>query len=256
MDAPRASRSSSLAGRTPSSPRWRPAAAPGPRCWTRSASAPRRRHRRHRLPAPRRHQPAAVRRTLAVRRPRRPQRHGRRLRRHPPGVPAGRPARGGPGPHPLRPSPLPAPTTAAARHQRSAAQTRGEFALANPTTWPEPQTMTSTATLHDGTATATAWDRLHPRLTHRAAWLDHQGELPVINGTLIRLQVERLPGDRDPKPVWLWSSRTNASADDSNRLWRAFLRRFDLEHTVRLFKQTLGWTAPKIRTPAAADRWT
>jgi len=29
-----------------------------------------------------------------------------------------------------------------------------------------------------------------------------------------------------------------------------------LEHTFRLFKQVLGWTAPKIRGPAAADRWT
>jgi hypothetical protein len=34
------------------------------------------------------------------------------------------------------------------------------------------------------------------------------------------------------------------------------LRRFDLEHTFRLFKQVLGWTAPKIRDPQAADRWT
>ena len=31
---------------------------------------------------------------------------------------------------------------------------------------------------------------------------------------------------------------------------------FDIEHTFRLFKQTLGWTAPKVRTPQAADRWT
>ena len=29
-----------------------------------------------------------------------------------------------------------------------------------------------------------------------------------------------------------------------------------LEHTFRLFKQVLGWTAPKIRDPHAADRWT
>jgi hypothetical protein len=48
---------------------------------------------------------------------------------------------------------------------------------------------------------AHAWDRLHPRLTHRSAWLDHDGDLPVIDGTLIRLQVDHLPGDRDPKPV-------------------------------------------------------
>ena len=41
-----------------------------------------------------------------------------------------------------------------------------------------------------------------------------------------------------------------------NRLGQAFLRRFDLEHTFRLFKQVLGWTAPRLRDPAAADRWT
>jgi hypothetical protein len=65
-----------------------------------------------------------------------------------------------------------------------------------------------------------------------------------------------LLGDRDPKPVWLWSSVTAATAGDVDRWWQSFLRRFDLEHTFRLFKQTLGWTTPKIRTPQAADRWT
>ncbi len=116
---------------------------------------------------------------------------------------------------------------------------------------------TITQTTRYGTAVAWAWDRLHPRLTHRAAWEDHSdGELPIIEGTLIRLKVDHLPGDRDPKPVWLWFSRTGAAPADVDRLWQAFLRRFDLEHTFRLFKQVLGWTAPKIRDPAAADQWT
>jgi hypothetical protein len=131
-----------------------------------------------------------------------------------------------------------------------------EFALDNPVTWPPPQHTTSTDTSRYGTAVATSWDRVHPRLTHRGCWIDHEGELPVIEGTLVRLQVEHLPGDRDPKPVWLWSSVPAASTADVDRWWQAFLRRFDLEHTFRLFKQTLGWTAPKIRTPEAADRWT
>ena len=56
--------------------------------------------------------------------------------------------------------------------------------------------------------------------------------------------------------MWLWFSGTGAAPGDVDRLWQAFLRRFDLEHTFRLFKQVLGWTAPKIRDPAAADRWT
>jgi DDE superfamily endonuclease len=131
-----------------------------------------------------------------------------------------------------------------------------EFALADPATWPAPAVDTTTETTRYGTAVAQAWDRLHPRLTHRSAWLVHDGPLPVIEGTLIRLQVDHLPGDRHPKPVWLWWSRTGALPHDVDRCWQAFLRRFDLEHTFRLFKQVLGWTAPKIRDPAAADRWT
>lgn len=33
-------------------------------------------------------------------------------------------------------------------------------------------------------------------------------------------------------------------------------RRFDLEHSFRLLKQTLGWTEPRLRSSEAADRWT
>jgi hypothetical protein len=80
--------------------------------------------------------------------------------------------------------------------------------------------------------------------------------LPIIAGTVIRLQVDHLPSGGDPKPIWLWWSRLDASPADVDRAWQAFLRRFDIEHTFRLFKQTLGWTTPKLRDPAAADRWT
>jgi hypothetical protein len=132
----------------------------------------------------------------------------------------------------------------------------GEFAFNDPATWPDPHEQTTTDTARYGTAHATAWGRLHPALTRRGGWEDHPGELPIIEGTVIKLAVERLPGDRDPKPLWLWQSRTGATAADVDRLWQAFLRRFDIEHTFRLFKQTLGWTAPKLRDPEAADRWT
>ncbi|WP_276082661.1 transposase [Nonomuraea thailandensis] len=106
----------------------------------------------------------------------------------------------------------------------------GEFALADPATWPEPAVSTITDTTHYGKAETRAWDRIHPRLTHRAAWLDHEGALPLIEGTLIRLKVEYLPGDRDAPPVWLWSSKTGATSTDVDRCWQTFLRRFDLEH--------------------------
>jgi hypothetical protein len=131
-----------------------------------------------------------------------------------------------------------------------------EFALADIATQPEPNAITVTDTSRYGTARARGWNRLHPRLTHRAAWESHDGPLPIIEGSVIRLQVDRLPGDRKPKPVWLWYSRPELTNSDVNRLWRAFLRRFDLEHTFRFLKQTLGWTQPRIRTPEQGHRWT
>jgi hypothetical protein len=132
----------------------------------------------------------------------------------------------------------------------------GEFVFGDPATWDRPHAITTTQTERYGTVQAQAWDRLHPRLTRRAAWSDHVGTLPVIEGTVIRLQVDRLPHGGEPKPLWLWYSDTDVTPSDVDRLWQAFLRRFDLEHTFRFFKQTLGWTTPKLRDPHAADRWT
>lgn len=132
----------------------------------------------------------------------------------------------------------------------------GVFDLKDPASWPKATAGTVTDTASYGKAEACAWDRLHPRLTHRCAWLDHDGELPIVEGTLIRLQVEYLPGDRHADPLWLWWSATDASDAGLDHAWQTYLRRFDLEHTFRLFKQTLGWTRPRLRQPQAADRWT
>jgi hypothetical protein len=160
-------------------------------------------------------------------------------------------------PAPSRPLDGPGPTGRPRRH--GAAMT-----LADPHSWPAPSVQTLTDTTRYGTAEATAWQRMHPRLAHRGAWTDHPGRLPIVEGTLIRLAVEHLPGQREAKPVWLWSA--HPGAEDGHdldalgaeliRCWQAYLRRFDEEHTIRLFKQVLGWTAPKVRCPAAADRWT
>ncbi|WP_369251963.1 transposase [Streptomyces sp. R41] len=104
-----------------------------------------------------------------------------------------------------------------------------EFGLAKPGTWPEPSVMTVNDTPRYGKAEARAWDRLHPELQQRSAWIDHEGELPIIEGTLIRLKVDHLPGDRDAPPVWLWSSATGATPADVDFAWSCYLRRFDLE---------------------------
>ena len=97
-----------------------------------------------------------------------------------------------------------------------------EFALAHAADGPPPRVSTTTTdTTRYGTARAQAWDRLHPRLAHRGA-SGHPGEHPIIEGTLIRLQVDRLPGGHDPKPLWLRWSKTDATPADVDRCWQAF----------------------------------
>lgn len=63
-----------------------------------------------------------------------------------------------------------------------------------------------------GTATARAWDQVHPRLTRRAAWGNYEGPLPIIEGTVIRLTVAKLPSGGVNKPVWLGWSGIGAAA--------------------------------------------
>jgi len=129
------------------------------------------------------------------------------------------------------------------------------MAFARPDTHPVPDHQDTATSERWGTVSITAWNRLHPRLTRRGPWADHPGgpfgELPVIEGTAIRLQTASFA-----RPMWLWISDPDADADQITRAWRAYLRRFDLEHTFRFFKQTLGWTTPKLRDPDTADRWT
>ena len=91
-------------------------------------------------------------------------------------------------------------------------------------------------------------DRLRPG-SDRSAWLDHGGDLPIIDGTLTRLQVNHLTGDRDPSRSGLWSSATGTGPQEMDRLWQAFCVGPALEHTFCLFKQVPGLDRPKIRDP-------
>lgn len=130
------------------------------------------------------------------------------------------------------------------------------FKLADRSTWTTPdQALTATSDRY-GTVNVRAWHRLHQELDRDRGWAGHTGELPVVPGTLILIDAQRLPGGRAPKPMWLWHTAPHGTDFDLDLLWRTYLRRFDIEHTFRLLKQQLGWTAPQIRTPAQADRWT
>jgi len=126
----------------------------------------------------------------------------------------------------------------------------------DPATWAAPSATWQAGTARYGGVQVAAWDRMHPKLARVNGWEHHQGKIPLIEGTLIQLRPGPIPGYRELKPMWLWASVTGAAGPEITALWQAFLRRFDLEHTFRFAKQVLGWDAPLLRDPAAADRWT
>ena len=68
---------------------------------------------------------------------------------------------------------------------------------------------------------------------------------PIVRGTLVLVEATRLPRPtREARMLWLWWH--GAGEPDLDLLWRAYVRRFDLEHTFRFLKQTLGWTTPRV----------
>jgi hypothetical protein len=148
--------------------------------------------------------------------------------------------------------PPPRPPGAGGRPRRHGAK----FNCADPTTWPAP---TATLVCEDdqyGSVTVQAWAGLHPK-QQRHPGHGTGGPRPIVRGTIIRVQVERVPAKtRPPKVLWLWWAGPKGLQLDLDLAWRAYIRRFDLEHTVRFCKQTLGWTTPRPRHPAQADRWT
>lgn len=124
-----------------------------------------------------------------------------------------------------------------------------------PITWPAPAQQLNSPHARYGTVHARTFDRLHPDLERRGAWACHPSRLPIVEGTVIVVQVEHLTHPGAPRPLWLWSSHPAATDDHLDRLWRVYLRRFDLEHTFRFLKQTLGLTRPRLRNGEQADRW-
>src|SRR5918995_5514692 len=146
--------------------------------------------------------------------------------------------------------PPPRPKGQVGRPQRHGAK----FTCADEQTWWEP-----TAEHHEehapyGRVRVRAWAGVHAKSRNHP----HKGSRrtrPTVRGTLVLVEVERLPRQtRIPKRLWLWWR--GPGAPDLAVLWRAYVHRFDLEHTYRFCKQTLNWTTPPVRHPEQADRWT
>jgi hypothetical protein len=131
-----------------------------------------------------------------------------------------------------------------------------KFACATPETWWAPTDEYATVDGAYGQVRVRAWAGVHGKVEEHAG-RGTRGPAPLERGTLLLLQVERLPRQtRVPQDVWLWWQGPPGALPDLARLWRAYVHRFDLEHTFRFAKESLRWTAPRVRQPQAADRWT
>jgi hypothetical protein len=125
---------------------------------------------------------------------------------------------------------------------------------ADPATWPEPSDDLSVEDSRYGTVRVRAWAGLHPKRRMHANRGSRKTR-PVVRGTLALVEVGRLPRPTQP-PKQLRLRWAGPGAPDLDIVWRADVHRFDLEHTLRFAKRTLRWTAPRVRHPEQADRWT
>jgi hypothetical protein len=129
-----------------------------------------------------------------------------------------------------------------------------KFVCKDPSTWPAP---TDEYTVEDpqyGQVRVRAWAGLHAKSQNHPAKGTRRPR-PIVRGTVLLVEVTRLPTKtREPRQLWLWWR--GPGTPDLSVLWRAYVRRFDLEHTLRFCKQTLNWVTPRVRHPEQADRWT
>jgi hypothetical protein len=139
------------------------------------------------------------------------------------------------------------PTGRPRRHGR-------KLACDDPTTWWAPTAEHQEAHAQYGRVRVRAWAKVHAKSQNHPT-RGSRGPRPLVRGTLVLVEVERLPRQtRIPKQLWLWWR--GPGAPDLAVLWRAYVHRFDLEHTYRFCKPTLNWTRPRVRHPEQADRWT
>jgi hypothetical protein len=129
-----------------------------------------------------------------------------------------------------------------------------KFDCKHPATWLPPTDEYATEDETYGAVRVRAWAGLHAIPQNHATKGTRQPK-PIVRGTLLLVEISRLPGRARPlKALWLWWH--GAQAPDLAIVWRAYVRRFDEEHTLRFLKQTLNWTLPRVRHPEQADRWT
>lgn len=120
-------------------------------------------------------------------------------------------------------------------------------------TWPKPDVAHEEDNDGYGYVRVRAWRGLHAKVQNHAG-RGLRKTRTILKGTVILLEVSKLPREtREPRAFWLWWR--GPGKPDLAFLWRAYVRRFDLEHTFRFLKTTLNWQTPRVRHPAQADLW-
>lgn len=145
------------------------------------------------------------------------------------------------------------------RHPRGGRTPKRGARLAcnNPQTWPAPDDTISGHSPRYGAVQVSAWRTVHQALQRNGRFADYPADqdLPVVPGTLIRVQVEKMPHAGPVKPLWLWHAAPPGHEPDIDLLWKAYLRRFDQEHFHRFAKVYLGLDAARLLSAEATDRW-
>jgi len=146
-----------------------------------------------------------------------------------------------------------APTVAGPRNGRPR-RNGAKFRCDTPATWSAPTVEHACEDAQYGAVTVQAWADLHTVVRSPRGERTY-GPRPHVTGTVLRVTVTRHAGRaRGALELWLWWQ--GPGAPDLDVLWRAYLRRYDIEQLFRFLKQTRNWTTPQIRTPEQADRWT
>jgi hypothetical protein len=153
--------------------------------------------------------------------------------------------------------PVPLPPAADGTRRTGRPRRHGaKFACADDTTWWTPAAEHTEDDPQYGHVRVRAWHGVHAQVQNHPDRGTRRPR-PLQRGTLLLVEVECLPHQtRHPKPLWLWWHGPAGTSPDLALLWRAYVHRFDVEHTLRFSKQSLEWTTLRVRQPAAAERWT
>jgi hypothetical protein len=132
------------------------------------------------------------------------------------------------------------------------------FRCAVESTWGEPDLALVEQDAMCGNVEVRCWNGLHGRVVRgpgRGVGKGRGPDQPLVIGWVVRITLDRTPNQARPlKPLWLWYA--GPVPPDPRVLWRAYVHRFDVEHTLRFCKERLGWDRARVRTPEQMDHWT